>query len=132
MVQGDAVADSEGRGARGEGRGADFYDGAGGFVAEDARGWDGAVLDFFDVGGANAAGGDFDQEFVSAKARDGDGFDAEIVGSAVNGGAHGFWDFRHGDLLTQRRGGAKERKTTDKGHLTKANKGNKGAEGKTS
>jgi hypothetical protein len=54
-------------------------DGAGGFVAEDARGRDGAVLDFFDVGGADAADGDFDEQFVRADARDGDGFDAEVV-----------------------------------------------------
>ena len=79
---------------------ADFDDGAGGFVAEDARGRDGAVLDFFDVGGADAADGDFDEQFVRADARDGDGFEAEIVDAAINDGAHGFGDVGHGELLT--------------------------------
>ncbi len=79
---------------------ADLDDGAGGFVAEDARGRDGAVLDFFYVGGADAAGGDFDEEFVAANARDGDSFCAEVVGAAVDCGAHGFWDRKHEIILT--------------------------------
>ena len=66
MVQRDAVADFEA--AREDARPtADSDDGAGGFVAEDARGRHGAVLDFFDVGGADAADGDFDEEFVGRR-----------------------------------------------------------------
>ena len=73
---------------------------AGGFVAEDARRRHGAVLDFFDVGGADAAHGDFDEEFVGADGRDGDGFEAEVVDAAIDDGAHGFGDVRHGEILT--------------------------------
>ena len=65
-------------------------------MAEDARGRDGAVLDFFDVGGADAADGDLHQQFIGADARDGDGFEAEVVDAAINDGAHGFGDGEHG------------------------------------
>ena len=90
---------------------ADFDDGAGGFVAEDARGRDEAVLDFFDVGGADAADGDLDEQFVRAEARDGDGFEAEVVDAAINNGAHGFGDVGHGGIFnakTRRRQAAKD------------------------
>jgi hypothetical protein len=70
-------------------------DGAGGFVAEDARRGDGAVLDFFDVGGADAADRDLHQQFVGADGRDGDGFEAEVIDAAINDGAHGLWDVGH-------------------------------------
>jgi hypothetical protein len=95
MVQGNAVADSEASRAR-----AYVDDGAGGFVSEDARRRDGAVLDFFDVGGADTADGHFDEQFVRADARDGDGLDAEIVWTAIDGGAHGFRDRKHAKNLT--------------------------------
>jgi hypothetical protein len=120
MVQSDAVADFEAaqETARGESlrtatspTGADFHNRAGGFVAEDARGRDGAVLDFFDVGGADAADGDFDEEFVRADARDGNGFEAEVVDDAINDGAHGFRDVEHPQFLTQRREDAKPQRT---------------------
>ena len=58
---------------------ADAHDGAGGFMAENARRGHGAVMDFFDVGRANAAGGDLDEQFAGADARDGNGFEAQIV-----------------------------------------------------
>jgi hypothetical protein len=80
---------------------------AGGFVSKNARRRHGAVLDFFDVGGADAAHGDFDEQFVGADARDGDGFEAEIVDAAIDDGAHGFGDVGHGNVLTQRRQDAK-------------------------
>ena len=71
-------------------------------MAEDARGRDGAVLDFFDVGGADATDGDLDEEFMGADARDGDGFEAKVVDAAVNDGAHGFGDNKHGgNLITK-------------------------------
>jgi hypothetical protein len=57
-------------------------------------------LDFFDVGGADAADGHFDEEIVRAYARDGDGLDAEVVGSAIDGGAHGFRNRKHAENLT--------------------------------
>jgi len=69
-------------------------------MAEDARGWDGAVLDFFDVGGADAADGDLDKEFIRAEARDGDGFEAQIVDAAIDDGAHGLGDDEHAPDLT--------------------------------
>jgi hypothetical protein len=77
---------------------ANFNNCAGGFVAEDARGRDGAVLDFFDFGGANAADGDFHQEFICADGRDGHGFEAEVVNAAINDGAHGFGDAGHSEI----------------------------------
>ena len=69
-------------------------------MAEDSRRRHGAGLDFFDVGGADAAGGDFDEQFVGADARDGDGFEAQVVHAAIDDGAHGFGDVRHGGILT--------------------------------
>jgi hypothetical protein len=69
------------------------------------------VLDFFDVGGADAADGDFDQQFVCANARDGDGFEAEVVNAAINDGAHGFGDVKHARFLAQRREDAKPQRT---------------------
>ena len=69
-------------------------------MAEDSRRRDGAVLDLFDVGGANTADGDFDEQFVPADARDGDGFEAEIIDTAIDDGAHGFGDGEHGGNLT--------------------------------
>jgi len=67
-------------------------------VAEDARGRDGAVQDFFDVGGADAADGDADEEFVRANVRDGHGFEAQVVDAAINDGAHGFGDGEHAQI----------------------------------
>ena len=81
------------------GAGSDPDDGAGGFVAVDARGRDGAVPDFFDVGGADAADGDLDEQFVPADARDGDGLEAEVVHTAIDDGAHGFGDDEHAETL---------------------------------
>ena len=95
MVQGDAVADfpPQIRDPRPQ-----LRNHAGGFVSEDARGRDGAELDFLDVGGADAAGGDADEEFAGADARDGNGFDAQVVDAAIDDGAHGFGDVRHGAI----------------------------------
>jgi hypothetical protein len=106
MVQGDAVADFE---AVADGRRAcaHLYYGSGGFVAENARGWDGAVLDFLDVGGANAASSDLDEEFVSPDHWDGDGFEAQFIGAAVDGGAHGFWNLKHGSVISAKTRGRK-------------------------
>ena len=79
-------------------------------MAEDARGRDGAVLDFFDVGGADAADGDLDEEFARPDARDGDDFEAEVVDAAINDGTHGLGDVGHGEFLTQRREDAKRQR----------------------
>jgi hypothetical protein len=57
-------------------------------VAEDSRGRQGAVFDFFDVRGADAAGGDFYEEFTRADAGNRDCLDAEIVSAAINHRAH--------------------------------------------
>ncbi|MCX6917211.1 MAG: hypothetical protein NT167_29935 [Verrucomicrobia bacterium] len=56
MMQRDALAGPELADPR---SGAD--DGAGGFMAEDARGRHGAILDLLDVGGADAADGHADE-----------------------------------------------------------------------
>ncbi len=68
-------------------------------MAEDARRWDGSVSDFFYVGRANAADGNLDEQFVRADARNGDNFEAQVVDAAINDGAHGFGDGRHGKHL---------------------------------
>ena len=39
-------------------------------------------------------------EKVGADAGDGDGFEAEVVDAAIDDGAHGFGDVRHGRILT--------------------------------
>jgi hypothetical protein len=93
MMQCDAVAGLEPPEAR-----TNFYNGAGGFVAENARGRHGAVLDFFDVGGADAADGHPDQQFIRANARDGHGFEAQIVHAVINDGTHGLWDDEHAEI----------------------------------
>ena len=114
MVQRNAVADFEA--AREATRPtADADDGSGGFMSENAGRGDGAVLDFFDVGGADAAGGDPDEEFVGADGGDGDGFEAQIVDAMIDDGAHGFGDVRHGEILTQRRQDAKKQRLKAKG-----------------
>ena len=69
--------------------------GAGGFVAEDARRRQEAVLDFLDVGGANAARGHADEQFTGADARHGHGFEPQRVRPAVHDRPHG----RGGHLL---------------------------------
>lgn len=69
-------------------------------MAEDARRWNGAVVNLFDVRGADAAGRNAHEQFVFADARDGHGFGAEIVRAAVNGSAHGFGNRKHGNILT--------------------------------
>jgi hypothetical protein len=104
MVQGNAVANlpAEFRDA-----GSEPGNNAGGFVSKNARGRDSAVLDFFDVGGADAAGGDADEKFERTDAGNRNGFEAEVVHAAIDDGAHGFGDVRHGEVLTQRRQDAK-------------------------
>ncbi len=64
MMQGDAVADAKPPDTR-----AETNNGAGGFMSEDARGRDGAVLDFLDVGWTNTADGDLDEQFVGSDTR---------------------------------------------------------------
>ena len=53
------------------------------------RRWNVSVEDFFDVGAADAASGDFDQDFVVAYFGDGDFFDADDTLFAVDAGVHG-------------------------------------------
>ena len=57
------------------------------------------MQDFFDVGGADAADGDPDEQFVGAEARDRHGFEAQVVHAAVNDGPHGFGDGGHGGIV---------------------------------
>jgi hypothetical protein len=119
MVQRNAVADFEV--AREDARPTtNTDDGSGGFMSEDAGRRDGAMEDFFDVGGADAAHGNLDEEFMGADAGYGDGFEAQVVDAAIDDGAHGFRDVRHGGILTQSRKDAKTQRR--KGHcgMTKA------------
>ena len=70
--------------------GADGDHRAGEFMAEDLRRLDVAVIDFLDVGAADAAGGDFDEDFAVGNVGNGDFFDAVDGFVAENAGAHGF------------------------------------------
>ena len=65
---------------------ADGCDRAGHFVAEDAGGVVGAGVDFFQVGAADAAGVDAQEDFAWAQSGQGHGFDADVVGGSVDGG----------------------------------------------
>ena len=77
----------------------DFNDGAGSFVAKDARGRDEAVMDFFYVSGTDTADGDFDEKLIWTYGRDRDGLEAQVVRAAINDGAHGFRDIEHRKYL---------------------------------
>src|SRR3989442_6551975 len=68
------------------------YDSAGHFVAQNLGRWDVGVVNLLDVGAANAAGGDFDQDFAVGHFRDGDFLDADDSLFAVDTGAHGLGD----------------------------------------
>ena len=61
---------------------------AGHFVAEDARRRVRAHVNLLEVGAANAAGGDLDQQFARPDARDRHGFKAHVVNAAIDHGAH--------------------------------------------
>jgi len=74
---------------------ADFDNRAGGFVAKDARRRNEAEMDFFDVGRTNTADGDFDEEFIWTDGWDRNGFKAQVIGSAIDYGAHGFRNIEH-------------------------------------
>src|SRR5882757_6861855 len=69
---------------------------AGEFVAEDLRRLDITLKDFLDVGAADPASGDFDEDFVDADFGDGDFFDADDSFFAVDASAHGFGDGAEG------------------------------------
>ncbi len=73
---------------------------AGGLMPKNARWRKGAILDFFDVGGADAADGHLDEQFMGADARDRNVFYAQIVRAAIDDGAHVFGDGKHGRVLT--------------------------------
>ena len=96
MVDDDALAAVEARDAL-----ADGDDGAGHLVAEDAGGGVGAGVDLFEVGSADAAGGDFDEQFAGADGGHGHGLDAHVVDAAVDYGAHGGGD-PGGDMAFRR------------------------------
>ena len=84
MVQGNPIADAKAARAR-----AHLDDNAGGFMAEYARRRNSAVMDFLDVGGTDAAGGDLDQQLAGLDLRDRQGFEAEVIRAAKDGCLHG-------------------------------------------
>ena len=84
MVQGHAFTDPKAPGC-----GTDLDDGATGFVPEDAGGWNGALLDLLDVGGAHTAGSDADKDLPRPDAGDVDLLEAKVVGAAVDDRLHG-------------------------------------------
>jgi hypothetical protein len=87
MKSHDALADFKARDA-----GADFDNGAGHLVAEDAGRGVRAGVDLLEVGAADAAGGDFDQQFAGADLGNGHHLNAHVVDAPVDDGLHGGGD----------------------------------------
>ncbi len=71
---------------------------AGRLVSEDARRGMRASGNFFEVGAADSTGVHADEHFTGANRGDGDGFEADIVHAAVNGGLHGRGDSVQGSF----------------------------------
>src|ERR1700688_1255520 len=67
-------------------------DGACEFVTQDLRGIYVGLKNFFYVSAADAAGGDFDQNFAVGDVGDGNFFHADDALFAVDAGVHGFGD----------------------------------------
>ena len=68
---------------------ADSGDDAGSFVSEDARRGMGAGGNLLEVGAADAAGVNADENFSGTDFGDGDSFEADVVHAAVDCGQHG-------------------------------------------
>jgi len=83
----DAVAGSEAGDSGTDGCG---Y--AGGFMAEDAGSGMRPGSDFLEIGAANAAGVNANQNLSGSDLRDGDGFEADVVYAAINRRPHGCGD----------------------------------------
>jgi len=79
-------------------------DDAGDFMPEDAGGRVGAGVDLLEVGAADTAGVDADEDFAAVDFRDGDGLDTDVVNASVDRGAHGGGDGRRGSLAQVVRG----------------------------
>src|SRR2546422_784267 len=62
--------------------------GARNFMPEDLRGWHKAVLDFLDIGTADAAGGNPNQDLAIGNCWDGDLFHHDAPGATVHSRAH--------------------------------------------
>ena len=86
MVEGDTVANAEA-----PGRGSGLDDGPAGFVSEDAGRGHGSLLDLLDVGGADATGGNPDEDLPRPDAGDVDRLEAKVVDAAVDNRLHGLW-----------------------------------------
>ena len=69
--------------------GPDGDDGAGQFVSQDLRRIYVGLENFLDVGAADAAGRDFNQDFAVANFRDGNLFDADATLFAIYASVHG-------------------------------------------
>ena len=65
------------------------------FMPKNSRRRNGAILDFFDIGRTNPAHGNLDQYFVGPDAGNGNGFDAQVVGTSIHDRAHGLGDREH-------------------------------------
>ena len=76
--------------------GAHSDDGACELVTQDLRGGYVGLKNFFDVGAADAARGDFDKDFALGDVGDGNFFDADDALFAVDTGVHGFGDGSQG------------------------------------
>jgi hypothetical protein len=87
MKDDDAVAGLENVNAS-----ADGGDYPGGFVAEDAGCGVRSGGNFLEVGAADPAGVNFQQKFAGTDGGNGNGFEANVIHAAVDGGTHGRWN----------------------------------------
>jgi hypothetical protein len=66
------------------------------FVSENAGRGVGAESDFFEVGAADAAGVNANQDLARADGGDWDSFDANVILAAIDSGLHSGWNYRSG------------------------------------
>ena len=90
LAAGDVVKDDDTiAGREASHSGTDGRDNARGFVAEDAGRGVGSGGNFLEVSAADAAGMDAKEQFARADRRHRNGFQADVIDSAVDGGEHG-------------------------------------------
>src|SRR6185369_10402171 len=61
-----------------------------------------AVVNFFNVGRADTADGNLNQQFVPADTGHGNGFDLKIVRATIHSGAHVFGNCEHAGVLIRK------------------------------
>ena len=97
VVDHHAIAESEPGYAQ-----AHFDNGSSHFMAEDAGSGVGAGMDFLQIGAADAAGGNLDQQFSGADFGHRHGLHADLVHAAIDGGTHGGGNFCFEPVFSRR------------------------------